>query len=156
VFDQASTDRSRRWAGARDGDEVLYSGSDEGNIGVAAYLPIDILGDDETEATPREGKVNTRGTHSSDVVAFKVLRDKALRLGLAHGYVAPKLDPDFADLGIRPLVESDSDTAGVDGGNLAWTQVETLLDDRLVARNVRRLVFIVDRDIDGGGHGDSY
>jgi hypothetical protein len=24
------------------------------------------------------------------------LRDKALRLGLAHGYLAPKLDPDVA------------------------------------------------------------
>lgn len=155
MFDQASTDGSRRWAGARDGDEVFNSGSDEGDIGVAACLAIDILGDDETEAIPREGKVNTRGTHSSDVVAFKVLRDEALCLGLAHGYVAPKLDPDVADLGIRPLVEDDSDTAGVDGGNLAWTQVKTLLDDRLVARNVRRLVFIVDKDIDVGGH-DSY
>ena len=156
MFDQASTDTSRRWAGALDGDKVLYGSGDEGNIGVAAYLPIDILGDDENEATPREGKVNTRDTHSSDVVAFKVLRGKALRLGLAHGYVAPKLDPDVADLGIRPLVESDSDTAGVDGGNLARTQGERLHDDCLVARDVRRLVFIVDKDIDSGGHDGSY
>lgn len=117
----------------------MYSGGDEGNIGVAAYLPVNALGDNETEVAPRERDVNTRGTHSRVVVGFKVLRDKALVLGLAHGYVASKLDPDVADLVIRPLVESDSDTADVGGGSLVGTQVETLRDDRLVARNVRWL-----------------
>ena len=67
-------------AGALDDDKVLNGGGDEGNVGVATYLPIDVLGDDETGATPREGKVYTRGTHSSDVVAFKVFRDKKLVL----------------------------------------------------------------------------
>ncbi len=134
----------------------MYSGDDEGNIGVAAYLPVNVLGDDETEVAPREGDVNTRGTHSRVVVGFKVLRDKALCLSLAHGYVASKLDPDVADLVIRPFVESDSDTADVGGGSLVGTQVETLRDDRLIARNVRRLLFIVNKDIDFGGHGGSY
>ena len=134
----------------------MYSGGDEWNIGFAAHLAIDILADDETEVAPRECKVNTRGTHSRDVVVFEVLRDKALRLGLGHGYSAPILDPDVADLVIRPLVESDSDTADVDVSSLARTQIETLRDDRLVVRNVRRLVFIVNKDIDYEGHGGSY
>ena len=154
MFDQASTDVSRRWARVLDFDKVLNGGGDEGNIGVAAYLPIDVLGDDETEAIPREGKVYTRGTHSSDAVAFKVLRDEKLGLGLAHGYVAPELDPYGADVGIRLLVERDADTAGVGGGILAWTQGERLRDDILVVRNVRRL--ISDKDIDGGGYGGGY
>jgi len=134
----------------------LYGGGDEGNIGVAAYLPVNVLGDDETEVVPREGDVNTKGTHSGVVVGFKVLRDKALRLGLAHGYVASKLDPNVADLVIKPLVESDSDTADVGGGSLVGTQIETLRNDRLVAQNVRRFLFIINKDIDFGGHGGSY
>jgi hypothetical protein len=105
---------------------------------------------------PHEGKANTRDTHSSNVVVFKVLRDKALRRGLARGYVAPRLDPYVADLVIKSLVESDSDTADVDGGDLTWTQVETLRDDLFIFRNVRRLVFIVNKDIDGGRHDGSY
>ena len=134
----------------------MNGGGDEGDIGVATYLPIDVLGDDETGATPREGKVYTRDTHSSDVVAFKVFRDKKLGLGLAHGYFAPELDPHRTDLGIRLLVERDADTGGVEGGFLAWSQGVRLRDDRLVVRNVRRLVLVVDKDIDDGGHGGGY
>ena len=54
------------------------------------------------------------------------------------------------------LVESNSDTVDVDVGSLAGTQVETLRDDRLVVQNVRRPVFIVNKDIDYGGHGGGY
>ncbi len=103
----------------------------------------------ETEVAPREGKVNARGTHGgSNVMRFKVLCDKALRPGLSHRYGAAELDPDLVDVEIRPPFERDSDTVDVDGGSLEATQFETLLDDRLVVRNVRRPVFVV--NVDGG------
>jgi len=126
----------------------LYSGGDEWNIGFAAHLPIDILADDVTEVAPRECKVNTRGTHSRDVVVFKVLRDEAL-------VIRP---PYLTQMSLTSLslVESNSDTVDVDVGSLAGTQVETLRDDRLVVQNVRRPVFIVNKDIDYGGHGGGY
>ena len=119
-------------------------------------MPVDVLGDDVAEVSPREGKVNARGTHGRVVAVLKVLRDKVLRPGLAHGYVAPELDPDVAGLDLRPLVEINSHTADVGGGSLEGTLDETLLDDRLVTQHVRRLVFIINEDFDFGGHGGSY
>ncbi len=86
---------------------------------------------------------------------FKVLRDKALRPGLSHRYGAAELDPDAADVEIRLLVERDLHTFYVNGSSLAATQFETLLDDRLVVRNVRRLAIVVNVDGDCGGHGGS-
>ncbi len=109
------------------------------------------------KVAPREGKVNARGTHGgSNVMRFKVLCDKALRPGLSHRYGAAELDPDLVDVEIRPPFERDSDTVDVDGGSLEATQFETLLDDRLVVRNVRRPVFVVNVDGDCGCHGGSY
>ena len=155
MLDQASSDGSRRQAGARDVDQGLHGGGDEGNIGVVACLPVDVLGDDVTEDAPPESEVNVRGTHGSDVIGLKVLRDKALRIGLAHGYGAPKLDPDVADVEIKPLVESDSHTIDVGSGSLTAKQVGRLRDDRLVVWNVRWLAFIVNEDLDFGHSGSS-
>lgn len=125
----------------------MYSGGDEGNIVIATYLLVSILHDDETIAAPHEGDVNSGGTHNRIVVGFKVLRDKALRLGLAHGYIAPKFDPDVADLVTRALVESESDATDVGGSGLAGTLGETPLDDLLEARQVFGLVFSVNNDL---------
>ena len=131
-----SSNGSRRQTGARDVDKGLPGGGDEGNIGVVACRPVDVLGNDVTEGTPREGEVNARGTHGSDVIGLKVLCNKALRIGLANGYSAPKLDPDVADIKIRLLVKSDLHTAGVGGGGLGAMQVGRLHDDRLIVRTM--------------------
>lgn len=79
-----------------------------------------------------------------------------LSRGFRHGYVASKLGPDVADVVVRALVESKSDTADVDGSLLAGTQVERLRDDRLVRRNIRWLVLALNNDICEGGHGGGY
>ena len=50
--------------GAWDGDEGLHSGGDEVSIGLVAYLPVNVLHDNITEAVSREGEVNLRGTQS--------------------------------------------------------------------------------------------
>lgn len=155
MLDQASSDGPRPRAGARDGDEGLYSGGDEGSIGVVAHPPVDELTDDVTEVTPREGEVNARGTHVRVVIGLKVLRDKSLRHGLAHGYVAPGLDPDVADVAIRPLVDSDVYTADVGSGSLLGTQVETLCDDGRIVWDVCWLALVVDEDLDARGYGGS-
>ena len=156
MLDQASSDGPRPRAGARDGDEGLYGGGDESTIGVVAHPPVDELADDVTEAAPREGEVNVRGTYVMVVIGLKVLRDKLLCHGLAHGHVSPKLDPDVADVAIGPLVNGDSHTADVGSGSLLGTQVETLRDDGCVVRDVRWLAFVVDEELDVGGHGGSY
>lgn len=69
-------------------------------------------------------------------------------MGLAHGYLAPKLDPDVADLVTRRLVESQSDALDVDGGSLAGKLGERPFDDLLEARQVFGLVFSVNNDLD--------
>ena len=153
MLDQTSSDGPRPRAGARDGDEGLYGGGDEGSIGVVAHPPIDELADDVTDAAPREGEVNARGTHVMVVIGLKVLRDKSLCHGLAHGHVAPGLDPDVADVAIGPLVDGDVHTADVGSGSLPGTQFETLRDDGRAVRDVRWLAFVVDEDLDVGGHG---
>ena len=156
MLDQTSSDGSRPRAGARDGNEGLYSSGDEGSIGAVAHPPVDELADDVTEVAPREGEVNARSTHVMVVIGLEVLRDKSLCHGLAHGHVAPGLDPDVADVAIGLLVDGDAHTADVDSGSLPGTQVETLRDDGRVVRDVRWLAFVVDEDLGVGGHGGSY
>ena len=145
MLDQASSNGPRPRAGARDGDEGLYSSGNEGSIGVVAHPPVDEPADDATEVTPHEGEVNARGT----------LRDKSLCHGLTHGNVTPGLDPDIAHVAIRPLVDGDVHTANVGSSSLPGTQVETLRDDGRVFRDVRWLAFVIDEDLDVGGHGGS-
>ena len=97
-----------------------------------------------------------RGTRRSSAgVASKVLRNIALRHGLAHPYVEPSLDPEVADFVVRALVGRESYTTGVDLGGLAWTLLSIVLDDCRVARKICWLVFVLKTDIDGGGHGGS-
>lgn len=86
------------------------------------------------------------------VIGLKVLRDKSLCHGLAHGHGAPELDPDVADVAIGPLVEGDVHTFDVDSGSLPGTQLEALRDDGRVVRDVRWLAIVVDEDLDVGGH----
>lgn len=159
VLDHASSDGSRGRAGARDLEQSLHCDGDNIGIGEFAHGPVDVFGDDKPDFAPREGEVDARGTDGCNVVLFEVLRDKVLCPSLSHCYGASELDPDVIDVVIRPRVESDSDTLVVDGGSLVGTQVETLLDDELVVRNVRRLAFGVDMDGDfvrhgGGNRGD--
>ena len=54
----------------------MYSGSDEVNIGIVAYLPVNLLHDNITEAVPREGEVNLRGTQSRVGLAAEELATK--------------------------------------------------------------------------------
>ena len=74
-------------------NEMLLSGDQRGMpVGTCT-----LLGDDATEAAPCEGEGHARGDRV--VAVLKVLCDKGLCLSsLAHGYVAPKLGPDVADL----------------------------------------------------------
>lgn len=72
---------------------------------VVAHPPVDELADDVTEIATREGEGKARGTHVLVVIGLKVLRDKLLCHGLAHGHVAPELDPDVANAAIGPLVD---------------------------------------------------
>lgn len=139
----------------RDGDEGLHSGGDEGSIGVVAHPPVDEVADDVTKAAPREGEANARGTHVRVVIGLKVLRDKLLCHSLGHSHVAPGLDPDVADVPIRPLVDGDVHTADVGSGSLL-TQVETLRNDGRAVRDIRWIAFVVDEDLDVGRHGGSY
>lgn len=118
-------------------------------------MSVDVLHDDKTESAPCEGNINTRGPYSRDVIVFKVCRDKVLRLGLSRGDMISKLDPDIVDLIIRLLFESDLDTADIGGGSLGGTERATLPDDRPVARNIRWLVFMINKNSEGGGHGGS-
>ena len=139
-----------------DGDKGFDNSGDQVNIGVVAYFFVNVLHDDKTQAAPCEGEVNARGPYSIDVVVFKVFRDKALRLGLALGDMTPKLDPDIADLVMRTIFESDSDTADVGGGSLRGTESKTPQDDRLAAWNIRWLVCTINKSSDVGGHDGSY
>ena len=152
VLDQTSSDGPRLKIGARDGDESHYSGGDEGIIGVVAFLSIYVLGNDEADVVPREGEVKARSTHGRAILLLKVSRDKVLRPGFAHGYVAPVFNPNVADVVIRALFKSDTHTADVGGGNLAGTEFKTLLDDRRAVWDVHGFAIIVNQDQNFGGH----
>ena len=122
----------------------MHGGSDKCSIGFVA------LGDDVTERASGEGTVNTRCTHDRNVVVVEILRDKALRPGLARSYADPELHPDVADVVVCLLFESHA--GNVDGDLLqAETLFETLPDNCLVARNVRPIVFRIIVNGEGGG-----
>jgi len=124
MLDYASSDGSRRQTRARDLDQSLHCGGDEGSVGVVAHLPVDVLGNDENEAAPLKGEVDARDTHGNNFMLFEVSRDKLLCLGLSNPYRVTELDPYVADVvGIRPpvCVERDSHTVDVDVGFLMGT-----------------------------------
>jgi hypothetical protein len=159
MLESASSDRSRLWAGAPDDDKGLYSVSDEinvGLVGITAYVPVNVLTNDETEAATREGLVNTQYTHGRDAVACKVTCDEIQHQGLGHVYAVPKLDPDMSDLLVRRRVEINSYTMDIGGGNLAGTHIEALGDDHCKVRDIRWFAAVVNKDIDLRGHGGSY